>query len=360
MTDLSIIVPVYNGEKYLGQLLESICAIKAVSTEILMIDDGSTDTGAEIIRDYQKQDMRIVYYHKENGGIVSARNYGLSRASGEYLFFADQDDIIEALALEKAILKMKETKADMLLFSTEYIDDAGKKRACDTVFEEGSYTEKEIGDIFIRKLVTRYAEKEVVSYIGHIWAAVISRKLVMENNICFKRFMAIEDDLLFVLDSLDYAKLLLTMRDVGYYWRQNPDSRTRKGRYTEDLPQKKRKYYEYRTKILKRHGVCTGEELEQYYTGVRQEFILDILDNEGLRNIRRAYPALRQLMNNEEIREALLKHPECPLAQRYRVEKRQLAKNKVFLALFHKKWKYVKGRLGNSIRGFLHRRNRRL
>lgn len=350
MVDLSIIVPVYNGERYLKPLLDSICGISAISTEILLIDDGSSDKSSEIIKSYAKKDGRFLYHYKENGGIVSTRNYGLQKAKGEYLFFADQDDILEASVLEKAVSALKRKKADMLLFSTEYMDDAGKRRACDTVFEEGNYAEKEIGDIFIRKLVTRYANKEVVSYIGHIWAAVISREIVTEYSIYFKRFMAIEDDLLFVLDSLDHAKLLVTMCDVGYYWRQNPDSRTRRGHYIEDLTEKKRKYYEYRTEILKRHGICTEEELEKYYIGVRQEFILDILDNEGLRGFRKAYPALKRCVSNDEVREALLKPLACPLAYRYHVEKRLLSKGRVFVALVYKKGKYVKAMFVNRIR----------
>ena len=353
MVDLSIIVPVYNGEKYIGQLLDSIHAIGAVSMEVLFIDDGSVDGGGEIIKAYMEKDGRFIYYHKENGGIVSARNYGLQKAEGEYLFFADQDDIVVAYALEKAVLRLKEEKADMLLFSTEYTDDAGNRRMCDAVLEERIYGKEEIGDIFIRKLVTRYAEREVVSYIGHIWAAVIRRAVVKEHKICFKRFMAIEDDLLFVLDSLDCAGSLLTMRDTGYYWRQNPNSRTRRGRYIEDLPEKKRKYYTYRTEILQRHDICTQEELEHYYTGVRQEFILDILDNEGLRGVGKAYAALKKCMENSEIREALREPPACPLAVRYSVEKRLLAKGRVFAAVIYKKGKYVKAGLVRGIRRYL-------
>ena len=231
MVDLSIIVPVYNGERYLKQLLDSIHAITIGSMEVLFIDDGSADNSGEIIKAYMEKDRRFSYCKKENGGIVSARNYGLQRATGEFLFFADQDDVLEAAVLEKAVAKLKKEKADMLLFSTEYVNDAGNRSACDTVSEEGVYTEKEIGDLFIRKLVTRYAKREVVTYIGHIWAAVISRKLVAKHAICFKRFISIEDDLLFVLDSIDHAKRLITMCDTGYYWRKNPDSRTRKMRY---------------------------------------------------------------------------------------------------------------------------------
>lgn len=355
MVDLSIIVPVYNGEKYIGQLLDSIHAIDAVSVEALFVDDGSVDSSSEIIKAYMEKDGRFAYYHKENGGIVSARNYGLQKAEGEYLFFADQDDILEASVLERAVLRLKEKKADMLLFSTEYTDDAGNRRMCDAVLEEALYGKEEIGDIFIRKLVTRHAKREVVSYIGHIWAAVIRRALVTKHEICFKRFMAIEDDLLFVLDSLDHAERLLTMCDTGYYWRQNPDSRTRKGRYIEELPEKKRKYYAYRTEILQRHNVCSKEELERYYTGVRQEFILDVLDNEGMRGALKAYAMLKKYMGNSEIREALGKPPACPLAERYRLERRLLAKGRVLAAVVYKKGKYIKAGLANGIRRHLRR-----
>lgn len=350
MVDLSIIVPVYNGERYLKPLLDSICGMGTITAEILLIDDGSSDKSSEIIKSYVKKDERFFYYYKENGGIVSARNYGLQKAKGEYLFFADQDDILEASVLEKAVSVLKRDKADMLLFSTECMEDIGTKHACDTVWEEGSYTGREIGDIFIRKLVTRYAKKEVVSYIGHIWAVVFCRTLVTEHEICFKRFMAIEDDLLFVLDSLDHANCLITMCDVGYYWRQNPDSRTRRGHYIENLQEKKRKYYEYRTEILKRHKICTEEELEKYYTGVRQEFILDILDNEGMRGIGKAYAALKKCMESSEVREALEKPSACPLAERYRIEKRLLAKGRVLTAVIYKRGKYAKELLANNIR----------
>ena len=350
MVDLSIIVPVYNGERYLKQLLDSIHAITIVSMEVLFIDDGSADNSGEIIKAYMEKDRRFSYCKKENGGIVSARNYGLQRATGEFLFFADQDDVLEAAVLEKAVAKLKKEKADMLLFSTEYVNDAGNRSACDTVSEEGVYTEKEIGDLFIRKLVTRYAKREVVTYIGHIWAAVISRKLVAKHAICFKRFISIEDDLLFVLDSIDHAKRLITMCDTGYYWRKNPDSRTRKMRYIEDFAEKKRRYYGYRTEILKRHGICNDEELEKYYTGIRQEFILDMLDNEGLRSVWKAYPALKKYVKNSEIREALLKPPCCPLAGRYRMEKHLLSKGRVFLVLVYKKGKYGKAMFANRMR----------
>ncbi len=352
MPDLSIIIPVYNGERYLTQLLESITAIEKISMEILLIDDGSTDHSADIIKKLQKTDARIRYDYKVNGGIVSARNRGLELASGTYLFFADQDDKLEAEVLTEAVFKMKENYADIILFSTECFYDTGDSWPCDTVYEEGKFTENEIADIFIRKLITRYAQKEVVSYVGHIWATVIRRELVKEQNIKFKRFMAIEDDLLFVLDSLDHAKVLLTMKETGYFWRQNPNSRTRRGKYSVYHAEKMQKYYEYRTEVLLRHQIGTEKELQNYYIGVRQEFILNLLDNEGMprQGIGKARKLLKKYLQDDQIKEALKLPPQCPLAERYKTEKKLLSNNLIMLSVFYKKAKYYKSILGGYLR----------
>lgn len=364
MMELSIIVPVYNGEKYLAELLDSICSIKDISVEILLVNDGSLDGSEKIIRSYQERDGRIRYLKKENGGIVSARNYGLQAAEGEYLFFADQDDILDAGVLETAIKKSKAANADMALFSTKCFNDNGKSWDCDTVWKAGHFNEREVSDIFIRKLITRYAgaEGEIVSYIGHIWAAVIRRSLVKEHGIVFKRFMAIEDDLLFVLDTLNYAGSVITMTEAGYYWRQNPDSRTRRGKYSVEHASKMRKYYEYRTDILVKHGICTAEELQAYYTGVRQEFILNLLDNEamwGHHKIIKACRLLQRYIKDEEMKAALADEPRCPLAQRYTVEKRLLAGNRVYAAVLYKKVRYLKAIVGNKLKKYQFERKRR-
>lgn len=350
--DISIIVPVYNGEKYLAPLLDDICAIQKFSLEVLLVDDGSTDRSRDLIEEYKKRDDRIQYFYKENGGIVSARNYGLERASGEYLFFSDQDDRLDAAVLEKAVERLKEHNADMLFFSTRCFTDGGKEWACDTVTEEGLYGEREIGDIFIRKLVTRYTEKEVISYIGHLWTVVVRRQLVTENHISFKRFIAIDDDLFFVLDCLDHAKRLLTLKETGYFWRQNPASRTRNHSHTKDQAQKMKNYYTYRTEVLLRHNICNTEDLERYYIGVKQEFMLNLLDNEAMpgAKIRKAAALLKNYLQKEDMQSAMRQVARCPLAKRYGMEKKLLARGHILLAIFYKKAKYAKAEIGKWIR----------
>lgn len=102
MNDLiSVIVPVYNTEKYLRKCIESILTQSYKNIELLLINDGSTDSSSEICREYLDKDKRCYYFEKENGGLSSARNYGIERAKGEYITFLDSDDFFMEQAIEK-------------------------------------------------------------------------------------------------------------------------------------------------------------------------------------------------------------------------------------------------------------------
>ena len=92
---VSIIIPVYNVETYLERCLESICRQTYRQLEVLLVNDGSTDASAAIARRYADSDSRFTLYNKENGGLSSARNYGIERAAGEYMVFVDSDDYVD-------------------------------------------------------------------------------------------------------------------------------------------------------------------------------------------------------------------------------------------------------------------------
>ena len=93
---ISVIVPVYNVEKYLCSCIDSILAQTFTDFELLLIDDGSRDKSGEICDEYANKDCRVKVFHKENGGVSSARNLGIDESKGEYLFFVDSDDIISS------------------------------------------------------------------------------------------------------------------------------------------------------------------------------------------------------------------------------------------------------------------------
>ena len=101
---VTVIVPVYNTEQYLSQCIESVLNQSFNSFELLLIDDGSKDGSGDICDEYAKKDSRIRVFHKENGGVSSARNLGLDNVLGEWVFFFDGDDLLPGRALEALIV----------------------------------------------------------------------------------------------------------------------------------------------------------------------------------------------------------------------------------------------------------------
>ena len=98
---ISVVVPVYNVEKYLEKCVNSIVNQTYKNLEIILVDDGATDNSGKLCDELAKIDNRIKVYHKENGGLSDARNYGVERATGDYIGFVDSDDYIDAEMYEK-------------------------------------------------------------------------------------------------------------------------------------------------------------------------------------------------------------------------------------------------------------------
>ena len=117
----SIIVPVYNVEKYLKKCLDSILSQTYKNFEVIIVNDGSPDNSQKIIDEYKKKDKRIKAYKKENGGLSSARNYGIKKAKGEFLLFVDSDDSINKELLEK-INEVASHTTDIIRFQVDKID----------------------------------------------------------------------------------------------------------------------------------------------------------------------------------------------------------------------------------------------
>ena len=122
MPIISVIVPVYNVEKYLNRCIDSILAQTFSDFELLLIDDGSKDKSGEICDQYAEKDDRIKVLHKENGGASAARNTGIDHAVGEYIMFADSDDYIGRNMLE-SLLGLIERQNDWAISSMEMVED---------------------------------------------------------------------------------------------------------------------------------------------------------------------------------------------------------------------------------------------
>lgn len=150
---ISVIVPVYKVEPYLERCIQSICRQSYSNLEIILVDDGSPDKCPEICDQLAKQDSRIVVIHKANGGLSSARNAGLTVATGDYIGFIDSDDWIEPDMYECLYNLIKEYQADISICGANSVDSEGK------IVELGKYPEKLLG----YKQITIYEKEQILA-----------------------------------------------------------------------------------------------------------------------------------------------------------------------------------------------------
>lgn len=216
---ISVIVPVYQAEKYLPRCVDSICGQTYKNLEIILVDDGSRDRSLEICREYAIQDSRILVIHKENGGVGSARNAGFQRMTGDYLMMVDSDDYIRETMAEDLLQAMKKGKADMAIGGFEMIYDeerGGDQRIPDEVFT-GTRME------FINRCLTKFYDKLLMNNQNN---KMYSVPLIKENQITYDESMSINEDLWFCMKMLQYSKRIVCLPQVYlYYWQyEQPQS----------------------------------------------------------------------------------------------------------------------------------------
>lgn len=173
MPKVSIIVPVYNVEKYIERCLDSLVNQTLKDIEIIIVNDGSTDGSKEIIQKYLNKYKNIVYLEKENGGLSSARNYGIPYAKGEYIGFVDSDDYVEITMYEKMYNKAIEEKSDMV--------------ECDFIWEYPNKKREDIGKIYSDKKEA-IVEARVVA-----WNKIIKKDIIEKTKITFPEGLRYED-----------------------------------------------------------------------------------------------------------------------------------------------------------------------
>lgn len=193
---ISIIVPIYKAEEYLRRCVDSILAQTFTDFEILLVDDGSPDKSGEMCEEYARKDLRVRVYHKENGGVSSARQFGLEHARGEYTIHADPDDWVDANMLEELYLKANEDNADIVICDY-YLCKRGKAKY---VSQVPASTEHD-------SLLRQYLRQELHS---SLWNKLIRRSLFSLYSILFPNDIIRWEDLYVV------GNILLNPVKVSY------------------------------------------------------------------------------------------------------------------------------------------------
>lgn len=261
---LTVVVPVYNGEKFIGKTIECILQAEYKELELLLVDDGSTDESGHICQSYQKKDKRIRYVRTENGGIVAARNKGFQLATGEYICFCDQDDVVEPFMYREILEKMLSEAAQIGMCSTGKVTD-GQKSIYEKL-EDGVYKDKEVLEYLLYPLLFRgydYPWIKNNNYLyGTIWKCIYNRRFLTEQQMEFRCFVNYEDDWLFVTETLAAADKVITIDKAGYYWRVNRDSKSHKPLFIPDMMQRFERMDEYVFSYLNRR--IDADIMEEY------------------------------------------------------------------------------------------------
>lgn len=184
---ISVIVPVYNVEKYLDRCIKSIVNQTYKNLEIILVDDGSTDNCPVMCDKWAKKDERIKVIHKKNGGVASARNMGIKNLNGKYFAFIDPDDFIEAEMYELMHLRIKKDDSDLCSCNMRIVLEDGQSNGAVAAFPEATFTGNDI-------LCAYFSEE---NFLFSTCDKLYKSEIVKKNNIYFSETLEIGEDFIF-------------------------------------------------------------------------------------------------------------------------------------------------------------------
>lgn len=229
---LSVIVPVYNVEKYLERCLDSLINQTLKDIEIIVVNDGSTDNSLDILTKYAKFDSRINIIDKENSGVSDCRNIAMKQVRGEYLTFVDSDDWIDINTFQIMYTEAEKEKSDLVMCTYMREFENHSKEKMFNLPKIVVYENKEIKNLH-RKLFgpidNELGNPEGLDSLGTVWAKLYKVDVIKKNNIEFEDLNVIgsnEDGLFNIYVFNRINKAVFINKPLYHYWRDNPTSIT--------------------------------------------------------------------------------------------------------------------------------------
>ena len=207
---VSIIIPVYNAERYLKECLDSVIYQKYQYIELILINDGSSDSSEMICQEYVKKDKRVKLINQKNGGVSSARNVGIGVSTGTIILFLDSDDLLEYDAIQTIVNNIDNN--DMLCYGYKEIY---KNNYNNILLKENNLTNK---DLFLKRV---YLTKEIG---GYLWNKIFRADIIKNNKILFDTNLHFCEDLVFVVEYLKYCKSVHYLNKTLYIYRMRKSS----------------------------------------------------------------------------------------------------------------------------------------
>lgn len=305
---ISVIVPIYNAEKYLHRCIDSILAQSYTDFELLLIDDGSPDNSGAICDNYAAKDGRIRVFHKENGGVSSARNIGIKYAIGDWISFIDSDDYVNCDYLYE--LYKYHISADLIIGSFQMV---------------GTNIEDFYGIIPVNSFTRTQFKDMLVLYgggenLGCACFKLYKRDIIRRYNILYNDNISASEDWLFTLDYLRYIHTICTSDKPNYYYeRSNSESLSQHNRDFDSYFYAMEQFYNKVAEVEQDLGV---DGLDSIYIDVIRNFIRkqvkylyfnkQIAYNEKISKI-------KKLLNNPYVQLVLRDKTRCKSRKKFRI-----------------------------------------
>lgn len=271
MVKVSVVVPVYNCDKYINKCLESISGQTFKDLEIILVDDGSTDASGELCDAFAKKDDRVKVYHKPNGGVSSARNFGLSKASGEYVMFVDSDDYILSDGIKKA--------EEYLLKSVDLIFFA----PTENMLKHDSEKYKEMSRFDV---IENYSVWQ--KYFYSPWSKFFKKSIIVEHGLKFNEQMKYNEDAEFIHRYLVFCLNVCFVNDYFYKYT------VRKGSLSHSMSLEKVKNMSYTLSAIESFlGKDNLYRAGEFFGAYFKNYIFILLDSDK-KNYKDLFNAFKQ------------------------------------------------------------------
>lgn len=311
MNKVSIIVPVYNVEKYVSRCLESLISQTYKNIEIIIVNDGATDKSRSICEEYEKKDSRIKLINKENQGLGFARNTGLEYITGDYVLFVDSDDYVEKNLVEITYDLITKNNCDFIRFHNYREElNTGNKIVRTTKLIEGLYDKKMLNQNILYPIIGVLPEQTGDDFIGmSVWRNLYKTSIIKENNLKFvseREF--ISEDVIFNINYFLLSNKAYVINTPLYHYIVNDSSLTSK--YKADRFEKEVIMYKKVMDMLSMNNICENYTLREQRTFldrtrmcIKQEFARKNAKHSEIKK------NVLEILKNEEIKKALNEYP---------------------------------------------------
>ncbi len=294
---ISVIIPVYNVEPYLGKCLDSVCQQTYQDIEVLLVDDGSKDQSFQICKAYEEQYPFVKAYTKENGGVVSALQIGIDQAKGDFICFIDSDDFVASNYVEQLVAGL-EPGVDMVCCEAmRYFDDSHQEKYEVNTLEEGIYDIQD--ELLSRMICDAGSYRKIIANAR--WSKLMRASLVKECQQYCSTEISYGEDQQLILGMIARCKKVHILKNYLYYYRYNLSSVV--NTYKKGL------WLKIKTLMKTIASIPNMEQVPNYKTQMNTQLILyanDCIKNELYYKKKEYQKNIKLILQDEDLKVALL------------------------------------------------------